>query len=230
MTSTILTRLSGHGFRRPGEVVALRQELVRPHRPHWHDFHEMALVTAGSGIHHVDGRTLPLTRGDVLVISPSPLHAVAPAPGQRLELIDVTFDAQTMPREVEKMLSTLTSGGPVVAQVPDPALFDALADETTGSRPHRQIMARALVSQAVVSLARDRSGASSAVQLQTLVASVRPALAPAPCNVSAPALARTVSTSCRVAVCSLAKGDGEVSRAPCTTKAVSRQPPAERAA
>ncbi|MFJ7625182.1 helix-turn-helix domain-containing protein [Streptomyces sp. NPDC097595] len=157
MTSTILTRLSGHGFRRPGEVVALRQELVRPYRPHWHDFHEMALVTSGSGIHHVDGRTLPLTRGDVLVVSPSSLHAVAPAPGHRLELIDVTFDAQTMPRDVEKMLSTLTSGDPVVGQVPDPALFEALADETTGSRPHRQIMARALVSQVVVSLARDRT-------------------------------------------------------------------------
>ncbi|MFC8230240.1 AraC family transcriptional regulator [Streptomyces sp. NPDC057287] len=156
MTSTFPARLSGHGFRKPGEVVALRQELVRAYRPHWHDFHEMAVVTAGSGIHHVDGRTLPLARGDVLVVSPSSLHAVAPAPGDRLRLIDVTFDARTMPQDIEKILSVLTSGDPAVGHVPDPALFEALADETAGSRPHRQLMARALVAQAVVSLARDR--------------------------------------------------------------------------
>ncbi|MFJ8862392.1 AraC family transcriptional regulator [Streptomyces sp. NPDC102451] len=156
MTSTIPTRLSGHGFRKPGEVVALRQELVQAYRPHWHDFHEMAVVTAGSGIHQVDGRTLPLARGDVLVVSPSSLHAVAPTPGECLELIDVTFDAQTMPQDVETMLSALTSGDPAVGRMPDPALFEALADETTGSRPHRQVMARALVAQVVVSLTRER--------------------------------------------------------------------------
>ncbi|MFD8688237.1 helix-turn-helix transcriptional regulator [Streptomyces sp. NPDC059651] len=55
------------------------------------------------------------------------------------------------------MLSDLTSGDPAVGQVPDPALFEAIADETTGNRPHRQVMARAMVAQVVVSLTRDRT-------------------------------------------------------------------------
>lgn len=161
MTSRIPARLSGHEFRDPGDVAALRQSLSEPYRPHWHDFHEIALVTGGHGTHRVDDRSATLAPGDVLAVSPSSLHAVAPAPGSCLELVDVTFDAHTLPAEVAPLLASLTAyGDPVVARPGGSAdgLFHALVQESTPGLPYRQIAARALVAQLVVTLVRDRGG------------------------------------------------------------------------
>ncbi|MFD6415707.1 helix-turn-helix domain-containing protein [Streptomyces sp. NPDC060194] len=151
-------RLTGHGFRRPGDVVAVRQTLTRPYRPHWHDFHEMVLVTGGSGVHRVDGVAYAVGTGDVLVVPPSSLHAVAPGPGGRLELVDVTLDVHGLPPEVPSLLAGLsTDTGPLRTGADDPVrrLFDELAGESESGRAHRRLVCDALVTQLIASLARD---------------------------------------------------------------------------
>ncbi|MGW8885917.1 helix-turn-helix domain-containing protein [Streptomyces sp. NPDC055749] len=154
-------RLTGHGFRRPGDVVAVRQTLTRPYRPHWHDFHEVVLVTGGSGVHSVDGVSYPVGECDVLVVSPSSLHAVEPERGGRLELIDVTLDVHGLPSEIPSLLEGLsTATGPLrgAEDGVSERLFAELVSESEHGRPHRRLASHALLTQLVVSLARQREG------------------------------------------------------------------------
>lgn len=158
VTAHVPPRLSGHEFRRPGDVVTLRQTLTRPYRPHWHEFHEVVLVVAGQGNHRIDGVSYPIAEGDVLVVPPSSLHAVAPDRGARLDLIDVTLDVHGLPPDVPSLLASLaTVTHPARAGDPLVRLFDDLARESESCRPHRQLVSRALVTQLVVALERGRT-------------------------------------------------------------------------
>lgn len=59
--------------------------------PHRHDFHEMFLVTAGSGYHMVRGEPTLLRRGDLMLIRPDDLHEFAYIGEKGMEHINIAF-------------------------------------------------------------------------------------------------------------------------------------------
>lgn len=68
---------------------------VEPETPHDHDFHELFWIEQGKGIHWINGRSIPLRSGDLILIHASDTHAFSVEPGSRLRLINFTFYART---------------------------------------------------------------------------------------------------------------------------------------
>ncbi|MDZ4816144.1 MAG: AraC family transcriptional regulator [Verrucomicrobiota bacterium] len=75
-----------------------------PTAPHDHDFYEFFLVFKGPGVHHVNGLTLPIVRGDLVFIRPKDQHGFEPGIEQALGLTNLAFSSDTW----KKMVACLT--------------------------------------------------------------------------------------------------------------------------
>ncbi|MGV3614836.1 MAG: helix-turn-helix domain-containing protein [Fimbriimonas sp.] len=63
-----------------------------PGERHTHvDFREAFLVLGGHGSHQVNGRTVPLAAGDLVLIRPRDVHGYRVVPGQELTFLNVAF-------------------------------------------------------------------------------------------------------------------------------------------
>lgn len=62
---------------------------------HSHDFWEVMLVVAGDGWHHVGRETLPLVRGDVVLVRPDDAHTISGGDTTALQFINVAFPSAT---------------------------------------------------------------------------------------------------------------------------------------
>ncbi|MDX2111339.1 MAG: helix-turn-helix transcriptional regulator [Verrucomicrobiota bacterium] len=60
---------------------------------HDHDFYEFFLVNDGHGLHHWNGRHLPLSRGSLALIKPLDRHCYEGTDGTELEFINLAFPA-----------------------------------------------------------------------------------------------------------------------------------------
>lgn len=65
-------------------------EMFEAHR-HAHDFIEITFVAAGSGVHHMNQRVLPVRRGDLYIINYGVSHEFRPDPGGRLIVYNCVF-------------------------------------------------------------------------------------------------------------------------------------------
>ena len=78
----------------PGLSFHAALVLTHPRRPagslHTHDFPEMLYVMQGTGIHWVNGETLPLEAGDLIWIRPHDCHTVC-GPSGRLHFVNIAF-------------------------------------------------------------------------------------------------------------------------------------------
>ncbi|HKJ89913.1 MAG TPA: AraC family transcriptional regulator [Oceanipulchritudo sp.] len=58
-------------------------------KPHHHDYYEILIVTAGTGVHLTAVGRHPLKRGSLAVLAPGQVHAFEPGPG--LEVVNIYY-------------------------------------------------------------------------------------------------------------------------------------------
>ncbi|THF77816.1 helix-turn-helix transcriptional regulator [Cohnella fermenti] len=58
---------------------------------HWHEFFEIALVTSGTGTHRFNGRSLPLKRGSLFLLTPADFHELVNDDGCVVHLYNAIF-------------------------------------------------------------------------------------------------------------------------------------------
>jgi AraC-like DNA-binding protein len=79
-----------HGY--PVSVQRRSPQIAYPR--HSHEFIELVIVTAGTGMHLAARERWPLTRGDILLVKPGATHAYSRT--SRLSLINVSFHASPL--------------------------------------------------------------------------------------------------------------------------------------
>ena len=58
---------------------------------HWHEEYELLYLTEGTGTAHVNGRSLPVSAGDILFFSSGEVHSISAPPGLPLTFYAVVF-------------------------------------------------------------------------------------------------------------------------------------------
>src|SRR5262245_7420825 len=86
-----MIRLSNERFIPASQFRIYRHKLYERVEVHWHEFFELAFITAGQGVHVFNGVSYPLLRGSLFLLSPTDIHALEPQPGCPIELFNVIF-------------------------------------------------------------------------------------------------------------------------------------------
>lgn len=63
---------------------------------HTHDFAEVFWIESGYGVHHINGETHDLKRGDLVMIRPSDAHSFRPRTAAGFTLVNLAFDVDTL--------------------------------------------------------------------------------------------------------------------------------------
>ena len=58
---------------------------------HWHEFYEIELYLRGSGTADINGKTYPIQPNTLSLVTPVDFHAIQANPGEKIELITITF-------------------------------------------------------------------------------------------------------------------------------------------
>lgn len=90
---------------------------------HCHDFHEIFLIETGQGIHHINGRDIPLRSGHVAFVRPSDCHSFRSTGRSGLTVLDVSFHPELTPSETA---NAKRSTSPEVAALFDPTRMTPL--------------------------------------------------------------------------------------------------------
>lgn len=77
-------------------------------RPHYHDYYELFLVLDGETIHKVNGGSVKLSKGSLVLIRPKDCHDYLAIDGKPFSFLNITFTEQT----AEMLLSYLSDGFP----------------------------------------------------------------------------------------------------------------------
>lgn len=71
--------------------ITSRQDLTY----HYHDYAELLWVESGSGIHHINGKNVKLSSGDMIMIRPSDRHTFS-SNGKGLTIVNIAFTIETL--------------------------------------------------------------------------------------------------------------------------------------
>lgn len=85
---------------RANERTRVFRDVIHEKSPsgyHCHDFHEIFLIEAGEGIHHINGRDVSLRSGHVVFIRPSDCHSFRSTDQAGLTMLDVSFHPELNP-------------------------------------------------------------------------------------------------------------------------------------
>jgi AraC family cel operon transcriptional repressor len=69
---------------------------TRPLPYHGHDFAELFWIDAGQGIHRVNGVSVPLRPGSLVLMRPSDCHGINPTGSDGLKLTNIAFPRETL--------------------------------------------------------------------------------------------------------------------------------------
>jgi len=134
-------------------------------RYHAHDFYEIAYVSRGRGFHHVNGRVVPVAKGDAFLLPIGLAHVFRPASadeGERLVITNCAFSEQLL-REAASVAGALdvrrTFEGDGVAAVRDirftlEPIFDRMLEECRRPTAGSEGMLFGLFLQLLVQLVR----------------------------------------------------------------------------
>ena len=168
-----VTLLPPDSFKFDGIKLAIHRREPQPPFPmHRHQFAELVVVTAGSGLHVIRQEEYPVSVGDVFVILDTAPHQYREM--NKLGLVNVLYDPgelkmrqwelHSMPgyralfeleprnRQRHKFASRLRLNAKMLALIRD--LLDQMEDELDNHRPGFQLMTKALFIQVVTTLAR----------------------------------------------------------------------------
>jgi AraC-like DNA-binding protein len=160
-------------FKKDGFPIVVMRVAATPSRDlHAHEFHELVLITGGSGRHVTEQEDWPIAAGDVFVIKGEQAHAYAAS--DRLTLINILYDPVKLAlprRDMQALpgyhaLFTLEPGrrgrrgfkSRLCLSLNELAhaesLVDAMADELKARAPGFQLMCRAQFLQLIGFLSR----------------------------------------------------------------------------
>lgn len=123
-------------------IAAVRHPLPSVVREHSHEFAEIAVVTAGRGIHRSAAGDQRIATGDVVLLAPGAWHAYAG--GRGLAVVDIGIGADVLRRELAWLARdrelgglgrALAAGTATVLHLPAPAFAraDPLCDRLAGA-------------------------------------------------------------------------------------------------
>ncbi len=118
---------------------------------HWHEFYELFLIVGGRGRHVRNGHTEPVTAGSLGVVTPWDVHALEPAEGAVLQLVNVVFGSEAVsfrPGRGRTVRLSDEATGQVRADLA------RLAQELHQVRPQWRLAARATLDRVLVDAAR----------------------------------------------------------------------------
>lgn len=124
--------------------------------PHWHDYLEWELITAGRGTHTYNGKSYPISRGSAYLITYGDFHAVRT--DTALSLINVRFSENAVSEELKNTLSRFAGQGTAVFSEQETAQLEALCrrlcDERKEKKPFYDLICRGLLNELIVLLLR----------------------------------------------------------------------------
>lgn len=83
----------------PGGCYHIARMTYRPGsvcEPHDHDFAELFLIEDGRGNHHINGRTMSIRGGDLVLMRPADLHGFTVRRGGRFTLVNLAFAVEVI--------------------------------------------------------------------------------------------------------------------------------------
>lgn len=94
----VATLFNLSSFLQTGEVyhiarvnITSKQDLTY----HYHDYAELLWVESGTGIHHINGDTVRLSEGDMVMIRPEDRHTFSSS-GEGLTIVNIAFSKETL--------------------------------------------------------------------------------------------------------------------------------------
>lgn len=151
-------RLPLDGFLPASASIRVDQHDVDGAYPaHWHEFHELFLVTAGAGTHLRNGVAQPLRPGSVGLLTPADLHAFRADPGG-LKLMNVVFSGAMTPGGGPGF--PMPTAGPMMptAGAALRADLDRIAGELAERRRGWRVVVRATLERVLVDMQRLTAG------------------------------------------------------------------------
>lgn len=125
---------------------------------HWHDYYEMEVVTGGEGSYLVNGRTYPLRRGSVYLVTPADFHRIF----GNLSLYNLSFHESVLPDSLLKpLISADTSAVADFSQesfAPVENALTMLFSEYRGQEELRRESMQSLVQYLVIAFLRKQAG------------------------------------------------------------------------
>lgn len=76
-------------FLTPGSDITVVERSVSEVKLHWHDYFEIEVITEGNGVHLLNGREYPLSKGSAFLVKPTDYHKVISS--EPMMLYNVTF-------------------------------------------------------------------------------------------------------------------------------------------
>lgn len=140
----------------PTSTVSARAQQVRRVDVHWHDYYELAYVSAGTASHVINGVDHRVSRGSVFLLTPADFHEIRTDSKEPLACYNVVIDAQLWETRLadffmsgaEHMPWTMSDQS---ALEPD---FKRLWHESRSDRPGAVVMMHAVLDCIVVEMGR----------------------------------------------------------------------------
>ncbi|QGQ94536.1 AraC family transcriptional regulator [Paenibacillus psychroresistens] len=79
-------------------------EIFKTSLLHWHEFYELVLVIAGTATHGLNGKSIPLRRGSLFLLTPADFHEINVTPGESLLFYNVIFSGIRLDEPLINML------------------------------------------------------------------------------------------------------------------------------
>lgn len=84
----------------PGQHICVQNHTITKCDIHWHNYFEIEIITAGTGIHILNGTEYPVREGSTYLLTPTDFHELIA--DTSIELINISFDEEVL---TEKILS-----------------------------------------------------------------------------------------------------------------------------
>ena len=139
---------------------------------HWHDYFELELIVGGTGEHRLNGRSYPVARGDVFLLTPRDLHTLVEQPDAPMQLYNLNFEEAALPPSLAEHLinreNELTFRLDEEHTKKATSLFeDILAEQQQPDAPFHRERTRALLSELLVLLLRREASTQHTVTVHT---------------------------------------------------------------
>lgn len=149
-------RFAAGDLLKPAKAVSVKAQQVRHVDVHWHDYYELAYVSAGAASHLINGVKHRVSRGSVFLLTPADFHEIRADSDEPLSCYNVVIDAQLLESRLTDIFMSGSQHIPWMmsdqsALEPD---FERLWHESREDRPGGAVMMRAVLDCIVVELGR----------------------------------------------------------------------------
>ena len=84
--------------------IAVQRHTSLSYPQHWHNYFEIEIVVQGNGTHIFNGKSYPVTKGDVYLLTPVDFHEIDAS--EQIELLNISFDESCLTESIRTFLYT----------------------------------------------------------------------------------------------------------------------------